>query len=58
MEAFFEWMHQARYDATLMSLYHNWIAWSDIPVDEPMLLEVIVEPTTDELREVIVTDNE
>jgi hypothetical protein len=58
MEAFFEWMFRARNDATLMELYSGLISWNDIPVDEPMLLEIVIESTTDELQEVVVTDIE
>jgi hypothetical protein len=58
MEAIFEWMSQARHDASLMGLYHQLISWADVPVNEPMLLEVVVDQTTDELEEVVITDNE
>jgi hypothetical protein len=58
MEAIFEWMYQARHDASLMGLYQRLVAWVDVPMNEPMLLEVVVDPTTDELEEVVITDNE
>jgi len=59
MDAFLEWIYHAQHDATLMALYSGLISWGDIPVDEPIVLhEVAIEPTTNELHEIIITDNE
>jgi len=55
MEAFFEWMNQARSDATLMALYSGIISWGDIPVDEPLILEEVVVETTEESSDIRVT---
>jgi hypothetical protein len=55
MEAFFEWMNQARSDATLMALYSRIISWADIPMNEPLILEEVVVETTEESSDIRVT---